>query len=289
MALIEGGVLDDTLTGSGSDSLVGYGGNDFYFVLAGDLILEQPAEGRDTVLFYGPAYTLPDHTEILRVGDTTGAAGTGNAGDNILSGNNGADTLDGAAGADIMAGGSGNDLYVIDHDGDQVLELGNSGNDTIQSGVDYDLMRSWHIENLTLTGSAVVGLGNWLDNVITGNAGANRLAGNRGNDTIVAGAGDSVDGGLGVDVLVAAGSGLALDLANVAGIERIDLTGSGDNALTVTLADVLRIPGLTIDGNAGDSVLLAPGWADAGVSGGYHQYTQGMASLLVDTDLAVTL
>jgi Ca2+-binding RTX toxin-like protein len=286
--LVQGLAGEDTLFGGTliGDTLEGGAGNDLYLPGASDIITESPGAGVDTILTYLAAFTLPANTETLKLGSDTGAAGTGNELQNIISGNNGADTLDGAANADIMAGGPGGDLYLVDHAGDQVMELNNSGTDTVLSSVDYNMMQAWHVENLTLTGSAVAGLGNWMDNVITGNAGANRLEGNRGNDTIIGSTSDTVDGGMGADLLVLE-AGPTAGLANVRNVETIDITGNGDNALTVAYGDVLGT--MTIEGNAGDTVLLAPGWIDGGVSGSYHQYSQGIAALLVDTDISVTM
>lgn len=56
---------------------------------------------------------------------------------------------------------------------------------------------------LTLTGAAIRGSGNALDNVITGNARNNDLFGAAGNDEMYGGAGDDrLDGGNGADALV---------------------------------------------------------------------------------------
>jgi len=145
-----------------------------------------------------------------------------------------------------------------------------------------------------------------------------------------------VDGGGGVDTLKLSGAGITLDLAGIANqggstpgsasriesIERIDLSGSGNNALTLGLKDVLDMAGmnlfnnntgwvdgsynlaaggaggvnperrhqLVIDGNAGDTV-NATGWgASAGTvtNGGqtYDVYNQGnYVQLLIDQDI----
>ncbi len=194
---------DDTLDGgAGIDTLEGGGGNDSYVVdNASDLVIELSAAGRDAVRST-VSYTLPDHVEMLMLLGANPINGTGNAADNILSGNSASNTLNGAGGADIMAGGDGNDIYVVDHVNDQVLELSNSGVDFVQSSVSFDLMQAWHVENLTLTGAdAISGSGNWLDNVLNGNAAGNTLYGDRGNDTLDGGAGaDTMRGGSGDDV-----------------------------------------------------------------------------------------
>ena len=78
-------------------------------------------------------------------------------------------------------------------------ELG--GTDTVVSSVDYTL--SDDVENLTLTGLAITGVGNTGNNLITGSDFSNVLDGNAGNDTLVGGFGDDIlSGGDGIDVLV---------------------------------------------------------------------------------------
>ena len=79
-------------------------------------------------------------------------------------------------------------------------------------------------DNLTLTGTANVnGVGNRLNNVITGNSGNNILDGGAGNDTL--------EGGAGNDIFVF-GRGYGLDTA----------TG---NDSTTGKRDVVRLLGLT--------------------------------------------
>jgi Ca2+-binding RTX toxin-like protein len=100
------------------------------------------------------------------------------------------DWLDGGSGADTLSGGFGNDTYVIDDAGDSVIEQAGAGIDMILSGIDYDLRNAAQVENLTLTGSAVDGIGNELNNTLTGNAANNRLDGGAGVDRLVGGLGD---------------------------------------------------------------------------------------------------
>ena len=161
----------------------------------------------------------------------------GNAGNDLLAGGAGNDLLDGGTGDDEMLGGLGNDRFSVDSAGDKVVELANQGIDSVISSVNYALTDN--VENLTLTGAAVSGTGNDLDNVITGNALANILVGGAGNDRLVGGDGrDFMTGGSGADVFVAeknsmkstgkSGSFSTDTITDfVAGTDKIDLSGFG--------------------------------------------------------------
>ena len=77
----------------------------------------------------------------------------------------------------------------------------------------------------------------------------------------------------------------------LSGIEVIDFASdTGANILTLTAADVIGMSDtdiLTVDGDSGDSVQAGTGWTDGGIAGDYHTYTQGLATLLVDTNMTV--
>ena len=155
--------------------------------------------------------------------------------------------------------------------------------------------------------------------ILIGGIGNDILTGNGGADVIRSGAGDDylhisdasffkIDGGHGTDTLTLDGSGITLDLTQIANnkiesIERIDLTGSGDNTLILTLQDLLGLSNdvsggiitLTVDGDAGDRVKLADfgDWAQqAGTNVGgvdYAVYTNGTGRLLVQDTISVTV
>ncbi|WP_219340975.1 calcium-binding protein [Sphaerotilus sulfidivorans] len=132
----------------------------------------------------------------------------GGDGNDTLDGGAGDDTLIGGSGADSLVGGSGNDTYLVDSSLDRITEQAGAGTDTVISSVSWTL--GANLENLTLSGSALTGNGNTLDNIIIGNALANTLAGQDGNDWIDGGSGDSADtllGGAGNDTLVGNGLG----------------------------------------------------------------------------------
>ena len=122
----------------------------------------------------------------------------------LLMGEAGNDYLKGGAGDDYMYGGNGNDTYVVDSIHDIVGELPNQGTDLVISSVNFVLsdLGLYDVENLTLTGSAIIGLGNELRNVIRGTNTHNALGGFGGNDTIAGlGGNDQVNGDDGNDFL----------------------------------------------------------------------------------------
>ena len=156
-------------------------------------------------------FSIVTDAELLRVDNPlVDDVLTGTAGNNIITGTgwsetllglDGNDTLRGGGGSDRMEGGKGHDIYVVDSAGDEVIEAGSSGSDTVRSSIAFTL--PVHFEKLILTGSfGYDGRGNAGDNSLTGNAGANFLSGGRGNDIIDGAAGDDqVMGGLGNDSL----------------------------------------------------------------------------------------
>ena len=156
-------------------------------------------EGSDTVQS-SITYTLGTYVENLTLTGTSAINGTGNTLNNVLTGNSADNILDGGVGADTMIGGLGNDTYYVENTGDVVTENVSEGTDTVQSSVTYTL--SSNVEYLTLTGTAAIaGIGNELDNYLTGNSAANTLTGNAGNDTLNGSTGaDTMIGGAGDDI-----------------------------------------------------------------------------------------
>jgi Ca2+-binding RTX toxin-like protein len=222
---IVAGAGNDTLNGGADiDTMFGGDGDDVYFIdELTDVISEVGFTGTETVNS-AVTWTLATEFENLTLIGTTGATGTGNAGNNTINGNIGSnllqglngddlivgdltdstlkggnDTLDGGSGENTLIGGLGNDTYLITTGFDTVLEDLDSGTDQVISEQNYELDQN--VENLVLTGSAATfGIGNGLANVITGNDNANLLEGDDGNDTIFGGIGnDSIDGGEGAD------------------------------------------------------------------------------------------
>jgi Ca2+-binding RTX toxin-like protein len=225
---LRGGSGADSLDGgAGSDTLDGGGGADTYVVSSGDVLMETPDGGTDTVQATA-SWTLGRNLEHLQLHGAAPANGTGNkldnriagnggpnqlvgqAGDDTLLGNGGNDTLTGGDGADVLQGGSGGDLYRVDS-GDTVKEKSGAGHDTVSSADAWTLAAN--VEDLVLTGTAAVaGAGNAQSNTLTGNkadnrldglGGADQLAGGAGADTLAGGAGsDTLTGGDGADVFL---------------------------------------------------------------------------------------
>jgi len=168
-------------------------------------------------------------------------------------------------------------------------------------------------------------LGDETNNLLTGTAANETFIGGQGNDTIVgnggndafsAGSGDDVirlgaagspllefikiKGGSGFDTLALEGSDVGLDfslpIANrIDGIERIDLTGSGNNTLILGLQDLLGLSDTTnslfVTGDSGDGVVSSAGWMPDGQTTfegvDYNSYylPGTTANLLIDLQL----
>jgi type VI protein secretion system component Hcp/Ca2+-binding RTX toxin-like protein len=202
---ISGNAGNNILDGKdGADSMYGGAGNDRYFVdNAGDVMVEKPGEGIDTVIA-SAHYRLTANVEnlVLQGDATTPLQGYGNELVNMLTGSDGANLLNGLGGADIMAGGLGNDVYFVDDPGDQVIENPGGGTDAIFSTVSRILESN--VETLVLQGTGnLSGNGNLAANKLYGNDGNNVLNGQDGTDVLNGGAShDTLIGGAGNDTFV---------------------------------------------------------------------------------------
>lgn len=184
------------------------------------------------------------------------------AGDDQLTGLAGDDLLDGGTGADQLIGGLGDDIYVVDEEGDSVIEVAGEGTDTIQSSVTRTLEAN--VENLSLSGTGVInGTGNELNNVLMGNSAANVLTGRAGDDTYVVGTGDTVVelAGEGTDTVQT-----SVTTTLEANLENLTLTGSA--ALTGignSLDNVLKADGsisILAGGDGNDTYMVGPNGDD---------------------------
>ncbi len=174
----------------------------------------------------------------------------------------------------------------------EVDQLGTTGNDVLSGSSAAE----------TLVGAA----GN---DTLTGNGGTDVLYGGAGDDLIVVNASNvsalslgvtdgnlaRVDGGGGIDTLRMDGAGIMLDLTVIANvgsstpgstsrlesIERIDLTGSGDNALIIQSNDVVDMAGMNLINSSSRAAL---GWTDASNGGGTYTFaaTENRHQLVID-------
>lgn len=275
--VLSGGAGNDTLIGNaGADTLRGGAGDDLYHVSTGDVIIEAPGAGTDTVRS-SVSMTLGANLENLILTGSGVQNGTGNALNNRITGTAGANTLNGTTGADTLVGGAGADIYITDG-GDTISETATGGVDTVRSSVTM-ILRS-HLENLILTGSGVQnGTGNSLNNRITGTAGTNTLNGVTGADTLIGGAGADTyvtDGG---DTISETASGgvdtvrASVTMTLGTNLEHLILTGSANlNGTGNTLANRLA-------GNSGANSLNGSSGADTLVGGaGRDTLTGGSGS-----------
>ncbi|BAZ43747.1 hemolysin-type calcium-binding region [Chondrocystis sp. NIES-4102] len=203
---LNGGDGNDQLEGGfGIDILNGNLGDDTYVLSypedVNDVISELAITGISDQVNSVFSYTLPTNLENLVLIGTNNINATGNSVANSLIGNAGNNILDGLAGSDIMAGGMGNDTYILDQTNDTVVEEKVIGFDTVESPFNYQLGNN--LENLLLTGTAITGTGNELNNYLTGNNSNNSLIGNAGLDTLDGGLGnDTMIGGIGNDLYI---------------------------------------------------------------------------------------
>ena len=207
--------------------------------------------------------------------DLTGTSGDdhiyGGAGDDQLFGGDGDDVLDGGTDIDYMAGGAGNDTYYVDefngYEDYEVYEIAyerpDEGIDTVvvdfaaATPLFYNLPDN--IENLTVVGVALVH-GNALDNVITGDDGAQNIYGGGGTDTLVGRGGNDT-------YHLGDSTGSVVVEAADEGIDRVYVDGSYEVPLNVEFLYV-GVNGFGTEqangiyGSAGSNLLVGAGGDD---------------------------
>lgn len=235
--ILEGAALDDALTGgddddrlfgrAGNDTLAGGAGNDYLEGGAGADDLDGGA-GRDRVSYEASAtgVSLAWNGSVIfgAGGDAQGDVLrsieylVGSAHDDVLTANPlGASTLQGNAGDDVLIGGTQSDFLLGDAGAD--LLRGNGGHDgtsyvTSMGAVRVDLA-SGAAQGGDAQGDVLVSIedvmGSAFDDVLSGTAGMNRLAGWIGDDVIDGrGGADEITADLGADTVYAHGDGAAL-------------------------------------------------------------------------------
>jgi Ca2+-binding RTX toxin-like protein len=293
---IYGNAGDNILDGGlGTDYLGGGLGNDTY-VLADSFDTVVDTGGIDTITstITRNLASYPTIENLTLLG-TAAISGYGNGSNNVITGNSGNNTLDGGAGADTMSGGGGNDFYYVDNAGDVVTEtnadLLTGGTDRVYASIDYVL--GANVETLLLTTSANInGTGNALANQIYGNNGNNILdgglgvdilAGGLGNDTYVLGAdlSDTISDTGGIDTVT---STIARSLTSYGTVENLTLLGSANiNGSGNNLNNILV-------GNAGSNTLngaLGNDTLTGGAGADYFRFNTAIGNIDTITDFTV--
>jgi Ca2+-binding RTX toxin-like protein len=206
---------DQLFGGDGADYMFGENGIDYLVGGGGDDNLDGGVNADE---IYGE-----DGNDVLGGGSSFDT--------DILVGGAGNDTIYGDSGQgdyDRMYGNAGNDTFYVDTPADLVFEQAGEGTDTVRAniaGAGYYLYDG--IENLVLDGQTPFGVGNALDNALTGNNFTNWLLGGAGNDTIEGrGGNDVLFGQAGADTFVfGAVSGQDVIGDFQAGIDKIKLIG----------------------------------------------------------------
>jgi Ca2+-binding RTX toxin-like protein len=212
-----------------------------------------------------------------------------------ITGGSGNDSFVGGAGSDFFMGNGGNDT-ILGGDGSDFIVAAN-GDDVLDGGAGaFDQVAYWNSSvavtvNLALQGAAqntgagvqtLTGFedlqGSQFDDVLAGDAGANRLYGSLGNDQLlgadgndflVAGAGDdTIDGGVGIDTAsffdpVAATVNLNIvgaqntgqGVKTIIGVENLDGGGAADTLIGDANAN-------TLSGQSGNDTLIGGDGAD---------------------------
>ncbi|MER8386487.1 calcium-binding protein [Mesorhizobium sp. M1380] len=278
---------DDVFHGAGGHTMIGYGGNDIYYVDdIRDREIEAAGGGTDKA-FASVSHALAAGSEIELLATrnqsgTTAINLTGNAFAQNIQGNAGPNVINGGGAADKMAGYAGNDTYYVDNAGDRVFEAAGGGSDRVLASVSYALLHSAgsQVELLATTnatGTAAINLvgnefaqtiqGNAGDNIISGRGGADTMTGYGGNDNYyVDNAGDKVIEavGGGSDKVLAS---VSYALASGSYIERLATTNpSGSGTINLTGNEFIQ----TIQGNAGANVINGGRGADILTGNGGH-------------------
>ena len=245
--LLLGGAGNDQLLGNrGNDALFGEAGNDrlrggfgidFLVGGEGDDLLEG-MQGADAL--YGGDGNDTLYADTLNSPDPNGGASfggfvptefvtdilVGGAGNDIFYANSGKGDYD------LIDGGAGDDVFWVDTGDDLTFEALGGGIDTVHADVrvaNAGVYLWANVENLVLEGTTTFGVGNELDNTLTGNASVNLLLGGAGNDTINGrGGNDVLFGEAGNDRFVfTAGTGGDVIGDFTQGQDKIDISAFG--------------------------------------------------------------
>ena len=227
--VLRGGGANDVLYGRlGDDTLFGDDGAD---VLHGE-------DGSDTLNGgIGIDYIYGEVGNDTLFGDSDNDLLYGGDGNDMLNGGDGDDTLAGDAGIDSLSGGLGDDTFDIVTIGEDTVD-GGAGSDTanfatIGTALTVDLTNA---ATHKLTGIENIATGSGND-ILAGDANANRLDGGGGDDSLLGGAGnDILLGGVGNDALT---GGTGADVLNGgAGTDLVSYINAATEAAPVNSAAI---------------------------------------------------
>lgn len=309
--LLTGGAGADSINGgTGVDTMIGGGGSDTYFVdNVADIIREGATGGSDTVnASVGYALNSGAQVETLTLADAAGSTFiTGNEFAQIVNGNASANTISGGRNTpgttlgDTLVGNGGSDNFVINNEFDRATGAG-TGNTAF---VDADsllasgqLVASWDAGTSTgiQTISARSQAGTQSLN-LTGNAGAETIIGNFGNNVLSTGGGAGVDTLIGLqgndtykaDLAEAGTANLVIREAAGEGTDTLVLTGnasydlsSKNNAASIELITVDdAFINSTLTGNSVAQTLDASKTGEQGTAAGVTLVGGGGADTLI--------
>ncbi len=186
-----------------------------------------------------------------------------------ILGTEGDDTLTGTEGADVLHGLAGHDDYVVNHEGDVVVEGNDPGIDEVFTTLNAYTLPDF-VENLIFTGQGnFAGTGNGISNFIVGGAGDDTIDGGAWNDTMMGGAGNDdyyVDNAWdqvwegndpGIDEVFTTLNAYTLPDF----VENLIFTGSGNFAGTGNAVSNFIV------GGAGDDIIDGGAWNDTMMGG----------------------
>ena len=251
--LLLGGAGNDTVRGGDArDAIFGESGNDVLYGDAGiDYIVA--GTGNDTIYAGNNADEAygEDGNDLIYGGDDFNS--------DILVGGAGNDTIDGGPAWDQMYGGVGDDTFYVSQQVDWVFEQPNEGYDTVIADSPNGYYLFANVEALTLVGTTPFGVGNELNNVITGSPTDNVLMGAAGNDTLDGGAGQDILWGMtGADTfLIRKGTGIDIIADFTPGADRIDLRDYGFKSVAAARALFQQVgTDVSVNLGNGDTLIL---------------------------------
>ncbi|WP_081044688.1 putative Ig domain-containing protein [Xanthomonas translucens] len=183
--------------------------------------------------------------------------------------------LDGGAGDDTLIGQESDDTYVVDSEGDVIVEsFAYSSVDTVRASLSYSIADKLQLENIELTNDSLesTATGNRLSNVLNGrmSSAVNALIGGAGDDTYIAGENDIIieEVAGGQDTRMVYGdfdvpSGANIEIYRL--VEGYYATLRGDEEDNILYASV---EGGALIGGDGNDHLYATNWVSNRLEGG---------------------